>query len=56
MNALETLTVTLRAVLQKGMSGWELMEVLAGNVNESDLVFAVSSLSPVVTPSTDRFW
>lgn len=41
VNTLETLTVLLRAVLQKDLAGWELMDVLAGNVGESDQVFGV---------------
>lgn len=42
LNALATLTVLLRAILQKDLAGWELMDVLAGKVTESDQVFGVS--------------
>ncbi|EKM84119.1 hypothetical protein AGABI1DRAFT_124438 [Agaricus bisporus var. burnettii JB137-S8] len=35
-NALETLAICVRGVFLKSMSGWEIMEVLAGSVNESD--------------------
>jgi hypothetical protein len=40
-NSLETLTICVRGVFAKSMSGWEIMEVLAGSVNESDAVLNV---------------
>jgi hypothetical protein len=41
-NALETLVVLLRSILQKDLAGWEIMEVIAKNVAEADRVFNVS--------------
>ena len=41
-NALDTLVVFLHAMLRKQFAGWELMELLAGTVSESDRVFGVS--------------
>lgn len=41
-NALETLVVILRSTLQKDLAGWEIMDLLASNVSESDRVFGVS--------------
>lgn len=38
-NALETMVVFLRSILQKDLAGWEVMDILAGNVSESDRVF-----------------
>ncbi|PVG03294.1 hypothetical protein CPB86DRAFT_749524 [Serendipita vermifera] len=38
-NALETLAVILRTILLKDLAGWEVMELLAGSVSESDEVF-----------------
>jgi hypothetical protein len=40
-NALETLVVFLRSVLSKDLAGWEIMDLLAGNVSESDRIFGV---------------
>jgi len=37
-----TVSVLLGAVLQKDLSGWEVMDVLAGSVAESDNIFGVS--------------
>ncbi|KAF9225457.1 hypothetical protein BS17DRAFT_599432 [Gyrodon lividus] len=37
--AIETLSIVLRCVLAKNLAGWEIMEILAGGVNESDKVF-----------------
>lgn len=41
-HAIETLSVLLRNVLMKGFAGWEVMEIFAGGVNQSDAVFMVS--------------
>ncbi|KAG8830817.1 hypothetical protein FRC17_004184, partial [Serendipita sp. 399] len=38
-NALETLVVLFHSVLQKDLAGWEIMDLLSGNMSESDLVF-----------------
>ena len=32
----------MRCILEKNLAGWEVMEVFAGGVNESDAVFLVS--------------
>lgn len=40
-NALDTLVVFLHSVLRKEFAGWELMELLAGTVSESDRVFGL---------------
>lgn len=42
-NALETLIIFVRCLLGKQMSGWEIMDVFAGGVTESDKLFAVST-------------
>lgn len=42
-NAAITLAVVSRAVLSKNLAGWEVMEVFAGGVSDSDRVFKVSS-------------
>jgi hypothetical protein len=42
-NALETLVVILRSILQKDFAGWEIMDLLAGNMSDSDQVFGVRS-------------
>jgi hypothetical protein len=41
-HALETLSIVIRCVLAKNLAGWEVMEVFAGGVDESDMVFMVS--------------
>ncbi|TFK77362.1 hypothetical protein BDN72DRAFT_910444 [Pluteus cervinus] len=38
-NALEILAIITRAVMNKNPSGWEVMEILAGGVAQSDVVF-----------------
>ncbi|KAL0951542.1 hypothetical protein HGRIS_008226 [Hohenbuehelia grisea] len=38
-NALDTLLVLLKCILVKVSTGWEIMEILAGGVSESDKVF-----------------
>ncbi|KAI5116918.1 hypothetical protein M0805_003991 [Coniferiporia weirii] len=38
-HAAETLSVVVRCVLEKGLAGWEAMEVFAGSVGQSDSVF-----------------
>ncbi|KAL5533692.1 hypothetical protein ACEPAG_152 [Sanghuangporus baumii] len=38
-HAAETLSVVVRCVMEKGLDGWEVMEVLAGGVGRSDEVF-----------------
>lgn len=38
-HAIETLSILLRNVLMKGFAGWEVMEIFAGGVNQSDAVF-----------------
>jgi len=40
-NSLETLVLFVRAGLSKQLSGWEIMEVFAGGVGESDALFSV---------------
>lgn len=40
-NALSTLTLFVHAISKKGFGGWEYMEILAGGVSESDVVFSV---------------
>ncbi|KAF8846038.1 hypothetical protein BDN67DRAFT_12014 [Paxillus ammoniavirescens] len=37
--AIETLSIMSRCVLAKNLAGWEVMEIFAGGVNESDKVF-----------------
>lgn len=41
VNAVVTVTVLLGAVLAKDLSGWEVMDMLAGGVTESDSIFGV---------------
>lgn len=40
-HALETLSIVLRCILSKILGGWEVMEVLGGDVGRSDDVFMV---------------
>ena len=40
-NALDTLIIFVRCLLAKQMSGWEIMDVFAGGVAESDTLFGV---------------
>lgn len=40
-HSLQTLAVIVRGIFAKSLSGWEIMEILAGSVNESDAVFNV---------------
>ncbi|KAH7927264.1 hypothetical protein BV22DRAFT_1032014 [Leucogyrophana mollusca] len=39
VHAVDTLAVVVRCVLAKNLAGWEVMEIFAGGVNESDQVF-----------------
>ena len=43
VNAAVTASILLGAVLSKDLSGWEVMDVLAGSVTESDNIFGVGS-------------
>lgn len=43
LNAVVTVSVLLGAVLPKDLSGWEVMDMLAGSVTESDSIFGVGS-------------
>ncbi|KZT02439.1 DUF1741-domain-containing protein [Laetiporus sulphureus 93-53] len=38
-HAVETLSILSRCILRKNLAGWEVMEIFAGGVNESDKVF-----------------
>ncbi|KXN88778.1 UPF0668 protein C10orf76 [Leucoagaricus sp. SymC.cos] len=38
IHALETLTIIVRGIFTKSLSGWEAMEALAGSVNDSDAI------------------
>ena len=38
-HAVETLATLVRCVLEKNLTGWEVMEIFAGGVNQSDSVF-----------------
>lgn len=40
-HSLQALAVIVRGIFAKSLSGWEIMETLAGSVNESDAVFNV---------------
>lgn len=49
---METLSIASRCLLRKNLTGWEVMEIFAGGVHESDKVFNVclvmhASSSPV---------
>lgn len=41
LHSLETLSIVLRNILAKNFAGWEVMEILAGGIAESDKVFMV---------------
>lgn len=41
LNGLDTLAALIRGCTEKNLSGWEIMEVFAGGVKESDAVFHV---------------
>jgi hypothetical protein len=43
-HSLDTLSIILRCILAKNLTGWEIMEVLAGGVSQSDAIFMVSVL------------
>ena len=45
IHATQTTSVIVRCVLEKGLSGWEAMEVLAGGVVQSDEFFMVSAFN-----------
>lgn len=38
-HAVETLSIASRCLLRKNLTGWEVMEIFAGGVHESDKVF-----------------
>ena len=40
-NAVETQYILVTRVLAKNLTGWEVMEILAGSVSQSDVIFAV---------------
>ena len=40
-NALETLSIMLKCILVHSFAGWEVMEIFAGGVSQSDAVFMV---------------
>lgn len=54
-NALETLVIFVRCLLAKQMSGWEIMDVFAGGVVESDTLFAVRIFSSEVYSENSSF-
>jgi hypothetical protein len=41
-HSLETLSIVIRCILSKNLTGWEVMEIFAGSVNQSDQIFMVS--------------
>lgn len=41
-HALETLSCLVLCILAKNMTGWEVMDLLAGSVGQSDEVFMVN--------------
>ncbi|KZV99039.1 hypothetical protein EXIGLDRAFT_831813 [Exidia glandulosa HHB12029] len=53
-NALETLSIMLRALLTKNFSGWEIMEVLAGSVGDADAVLTsfVETINQLVSDAS----
>ncbi|KAL5519495.1 hypothetical protein ACEPAH_1178 [Sanghuangporus vaninii] len=53
-HAVETLSVVVRCVMEKGLDGWEVMEVLAGGVGRSDEVFLrlVNAIEEVLLDET----
>lgn len=51
-NALKTLIIFVRSMGKKGFGGWEIMEVYAGGVQESDAVFTVSTFGSSGTNCT----
>ncbi|KAL5494715.1 hypothetical protein ACEPAI_176 [Sanghuangporus weigelae] len=53
-HAAETLSVVVRCVMEKGLDGWEVMEVLAGGVGRSDEVFLglVNAIEEVLLDET----
>jgi len=53
-HALETLSIVIRWVLAKNLAGWEVMEVFAGGVDESDKVFMVSRFCLFAKDTYDR--
>jgi hypothetical protein len=40
-NAVETQYILVTRVLAKNLTGWEVMEILAGSVSQSDAIFLV---------------
>ena len=42
-NALDTLVVLLRAILTKGLTGWEIMNTLGGGASEADSILSVGA-------------
>ena len=53
VNALITASVLLGAVLQKDLSGWEVMDLLAGSVTDSDSIFGVGLMTYLVMGRTN---
>ncbi|KAF5323371.1 hypothetical protein D9611_005660 [Ephemerocybe angulata] len=53
-HALETLTIASRCCLSKNLSGWEVMDLIAGSVGQSDSVFNdfTSMLSTIIGDET----
>lgn len=43
-NAVETQRILVTRVLAKNLTGWEVMEILAGSVSQSDVIFGVCVL------------
>ena len=41
LHSLETLSIVLHGILAKDFTGWEVMEIFAGGIAESDRVFMV---------------
>jgi hypothetical protein len=38
-HSVDTLAICIRCILEKNLTGWEVMEIFAGGVNQSDNVF-----------------
>ncbi|KAL5536021.1 hypothetical protein ACEPAF_4115 [Sanghuangporus sanghuang] len=53
-HAAETLSIVVRCVMEKGLDGWEVMEVLAGGVGRSDEAFLglVNAIEEVLLDET----
>ena len=44
MHAASTLAILSRSMLTRNFAGWEVMEVFAGGVNNSDMFFKVTNI------------